>query len=463
MSRAFLVGLGELLFGMTLGAEAPGLVLSLDEAVAQALEVSPDLQALAIQANSALGQYRWGLREYLPQVGLNYSQNESVLLDSPDTRSTQAGVTVSQLLFDAGRGGRRRDLSRIQLLVNRQDSRVQEEKVIDSVTGLFNELLVLKKKREIQAQVIDLAQRQLAISRTELTLGLAREIDVLGTEVQVSSLLVDKKQSDRSWEDALFQLANLLGLDPTVPLDVVGSFDADYAGLVVPEHSDRWLALVLDSSKDLALQRLELRKQYFELLNSRLWFLPDVSLQTSVSLTGVSLPLQTPAYSATLTFSFPGEAFPFTQTLVIGGTPGQSQTSSVSSSVGILDSVQGFADGPAAQAQFQVTQVREAALRASTRFTLEKTLGDYRLVVEKLALQRRTVGLEEQKNLILGKQVELGEAKRLDYLQGVAQLAQDRIALIESVLQLKESERALEQLLHRTPGTLAQAVEEEGQ
>jgi len=267
------LGLGATLLGVTLWAEAPELVLSRDQAVAQALQASPDLQALAIQARSSLDRYRWGLREYLPKVGLNYSQNESVLLDSPDTRSIQAGVTVNQLLFDAGRGGRRRDLSQIQLLVNRQDYRIQEEKITDSVTSLFNQLLVVKKKREIQARAIDLAEKQLALSRAERGLGLVRDLDVLGAEVQVASLWVDSKQSDRSLKDALSQLAGLLGLDPSVRLDVAGAFDTDYVGLVVPEHSDRWLALVLDSSKDLALQRLELRKQYFDLLNSQLWFL----------------------------------------------------------------------------------------------------------------------------------------------------------------------------------------------
>jgi len=261
--------------------------------------------------------------------------------------------------------------------------------------------------------------------------------------------------------DTFFQLANLLGLGPSVPLDVVGTFDVDYPGLEVPEHSDRWLAQVLDTSKDLAQQSLDLRKQYFALLNANLWYLPDVSLETTLSLTGSTLPLQTPAYNATLTFSFPGDAFPVTEKLALGATPGESRTSSLSSNLGILDSVQGFVDQSTAKAQYQLSQVKEGVLRATTRYTFEKTLGDYRLLVEKLALQRNTVAIEVRKNAILAKQVDLGEAKRLDYLQGETQLANDRISLIESVLQLKESERTLEQLLHREPGTLAQAVEED--
>jgi outer membrane protein TolC len=462
MKSSLLVGLVVGLTGLAsqLCAQEPR-TLTLDEAVATALDVSPDLRSLVIQENSALDSYHWSLREFLPKVGLNYSQNQSVLLSSPDTRSVQAGLTLKQLVFDAGRGGRKKDLARVQMVASRQDFQWQEEQVTDSVQSLFNQILVLKKKLEIQSQVIELAQKQLDISKAEVHLGSAREIDYLETAAQVSSLQVDKKQSERSLRDAVFQLANLLGFDPEIPLDVVGSFDADYQGLSVPDHSERWLAEALETSKDLIAQRLDLRKQYFELLNANLWYLPDVTLETSLSLTGATLPLQTPAYNATLTFSFPVEAFPVTQTLALGTTPGQSRTSSVSSNVGILDSVQGFVDSSTARAEFQLIQAKEGVLRATTRYNLEKTLGDYRLLVEKLALQRNTVALEEKKNGILAKQVELGEAKRLDYLQGETKLASDRIVLVESVLQVKESERTLEQLLHRPSGTLAQAVEEE--
>jgi len=462
MTRPLLFGIWGLAVGGTCGADpTPGGVVTVDEAIALVLQSSPELQTLAIQENSALEGHRWGLREYLPKVGFNYAQNETVALDSPDTHSIQAGITVTQLLFDAGRGGRRRDLSRLQILTNQQDFQNEEEKLTDSVRSLFNKILVLKKKRVIEDQVIDLAETQLAIVRTERTLGSTREIDVLGTEVEVSSLLVNQRQTERSLVDAHVQLANLMGLDPSVEFDVVGDFDANYPGLVVPHSNERWLARVLDTSKDLALQRLELRKQYFDLLNAQSWFVPDVSLQTSVSLTGVTFPLQTPAYSATVTLSFPSDALPVRQTVAVGSTPGQSQNSSAATNVGILDSVEGVIDGATAEAQFRVTQVRERVLRATARYEYERTLGDYRLLVEKLALQRRTIDLEEKKNVILAKQVDLGEVKRLDYLQGETQLANDRIALIESVLQLKESERTLEQLLHLEPGTLVHAVEEE--
>ncbi len=135
-----------------------------------------------IQQNSALDSYRWSLREYLPKVGLNSSQNESIVTHSPDTRSLQVGVTLTQLLFDAGRGGRQKDLAKVQLAAGRQDYRTQEEQVTDAVRSLFNQILVLKKKLEIQETVAELAERQLSISRTEWSLGSAREIDVLDTE-----------------------------------------------------------------------------------------------------------------------------------------------------------------------------------------------------------------------------------------------------------------------------------------
>lgn len=454
-----------LLVALTLGPmalpSAEPTVLTLDQAIAQALEASPDLRALVIQQNSALDGYRWGLRDYLPKLGLNYNQNESVVIDSPDTRSIQAGLTLTQLLFDAGRGGRAKSLAKIQIVASQKDYQIQAEQLTDSVRNLFNQVLVLKEKLGIQDQVIALAEDQLTISRKEFQLGSSREIDVLDTEAQVSSLKTDKKQCQRDLVDALFQLGNLMGFDPEAPVDVAGEFDAEYTGLNLPEKNDRWLALVLDTSKDLAQQKLDLRKQYFQMLNSDSWFLPDVSLEATYSLTGTTLPLQTPAYNATLTFSFPSDAFPTTQTVALGGTPDQSRTSSATTQIGVLDSVQGIVNGATARAQYQVSALKETSLRAATRYTFEKTLGDYRLLVEKLVQQRNTVAIEEKKNAILGKQLELGEAKRLDYLQGEAQWAKDRISLVESVMQIRASERSLETLMHVEPGSLARMVEED--
>ncbi len=460
MSRVSLV-VGIMLMCLTASPRAQEtVVVGLDEAISRAIDTSPDLRSIVIQENSSLDAYRWSLREYFPKLGVNYSQNESVLIHSPDTRSVQAGLTLTQLLFDAGRGGRLKDLSKIQLISGQKDFQIQLEQVTDSVRHLFNQILVEKKKLEIQDQVIDLAGKQLDISRKEVELGSSREIDLLDAETQLSSLKTDKKQSQRTLSDALFQLGNLLGLDSSVPLDIVGDFDADYPGLQLPEKNDQWLALVLDTSKDLAQQKLDLRKQYFQMLNAQSWFLPDISLEASYGLTGTRLPLQTPTYNATLTFSFPSDAFPTTQTLGLGGTPDQSRTSSASTKVGVFDSVQGIVNGATAKAQYSLSLVKEGTLKATTRYSFEKTMGDYRLLVEKLSLQRHTIEIEEKKNAILAKQLELGEAKRLDYLQGETQLAKDRISLVESVLQVRESERTLESLMHVEPGSLGHLAKE---
>jgi outer membrane protein TolC len=432
--------------------------LTLDQAMALSVASSPDLRSLVIQQSTALDGYRWGFREYLPKLGLNSSQNEAVTLNSPDTRSLQMGVTVTQLVFDAGRLGRQRDLARLQLSAGSQDYREQEEQITDSVRTLFNQILVLKKKLAIQAQVVEVADRQLEISRKELDLGSAREVDVLDTEAQASSLKVDRKQSERSLREAFAQLANLLGIE-TKGLDIAGDFDEGYQGLDVPEENDRWLAEVLDTSKDIAQQRLDLRQQYFSLLNQNLWYLPNISVELTMSLTGTQYPLQTPAYNASVTFSFPGDTFPFTQKLDLGSTTGQT-SSGLSGKLGIFDSTQGLVGAGAAKAQYEVSQLKSQILRSTVKFNFEKAIGDYKLLIEKLALQRNTVAIEEKKNAILAKQVELGEAKRVDYLQGETQLANDRIALIESVLQIKETERSLERMLHRAPGTLARAVQE---
>jgi outer membrane protein TolC len=71
-----------------------------------------------------------------------------------------------------------------------------------------------------------------------------------------------------------------------------------------------------------------------------------------------------------------------------------------------------------------------------------------------LALARRQIDLLGRKIAIMGRQLELGEVKRVDYMKLQTQLARDRTSLLQEVLQLLESERAFERLLGIDAGEL---------
>jgi outer membrane protein TolC len=71
------------------------------------------------------------------------------------------------------------------------------------------------------------------------------------------------------------------------------------------------------------------------------------------------------------------------------------------------------------------------------------------------ALQRRTVALAQKQAMVLERQVDLGEVKRVDYMAAQTQLARDTSGQLESVLALLEAERELERLLGMRAGDLA--------
>ena len=60
-------------------------------------------------------------RLFLPSLSLSYAQSESVLYDSPDTRTKKISVGLSQLVWDRGKRSHSLKLKEIDLRLKRPE------------------------------------------------------------------------------------------------------------------------------------------------------------------------------------------------------------------------------------------------------------------------------------------------------------------------------------------------------
>ncbi len=454
--------LGALLsLGGTLATAQPAAI-TLAEAERRALASSTALRILALRVRAASRGYTLSLRRFLPSVSLGASSDRQVTLAAPDSSQVRWTMSLVQPLFDAGRSIAARRLSAVELAIGEREAAAQREQVVDEVRTRFVRLLVARRKLAIQEDSLESAQAQLTLARVELGLGSLREVDVLETELEAVAVELDLQETRAGLEEEEYAFKRLLGMDPGAPLALEGTVDPSYAGIVPGADSAAMQRLALEASREIDSQRLAVNRSLEELKALGRWFLPDISLQVDLALSGTRYPLQSPQASATLTVSFPWPAAPLQLTASGGSIPRTQSQASLAASVPVLEDPGAAVNVALARAAWESGALALADLEREVAFQVTVRASALERQRAALALRRRRLEMEERTTAILARQLDLGEARRLDYVRAETSLARSRAAQLESVLALQEAERAFEQLLGLPRGGLATLEDSRG-
>src|SRR4030042_5609976 len=99
--RWFLAALGACL--LTAGTSGEPMRIDLQTATTLAEANSFELNKLRYGVKGEQRRYRLQLRDYLPQVSLNYSDSKTVQYFAPDSRDITLSAALQQPLFRGGR------------------------------------------------------------------------------------------------------------------------------------------------------------------------------------------------------------------------------------------------------------------------------------------------------------------------------------------------------------------------
>jgi outer membrane protein TolC len=443
-----------LLFLLCAGSVWGQRAIGIEEAVEMALANSAELRISALRSQTAVKAFQLGIRDLLPQVGLSVSDAESVAMNAPDTTRKSWSVTVTQPVFDGGRFAVGRSLAQMGLAIEARKSLDAEDELADSVRGLYHKILVQREQLTIQKGIRDVTQRQLEISRTERGIGSIREIDLLDAELELGSIELTLQETEMALDESSFQFRRLLGLPADAAFELSGTIDEGYTGIDIPSSEDFFSAIGMENNAELARQNLEIRKSVEELKNADSWFIPNISLEVTLSVSGERYPLQSFSANGKLVVDFPIRAFPLSTSLSVGATPGSDSSGGATASIGILRDIGYVTDRSAGELAYRANVLKREELQENLRFQIVKSIAGHAQKQRGLALARRQIDLLGRKIAIMGRQLELGEVKRVDYMKLQTQLARDRTSLLQEVLHLLESERAFERLLGIDAGEL---------
>jgi cobalt-zinc-cadmium efflux system outer membrane protein len=195
--------------------------LSLNKALTEAFARSPVLQARRAEVEQAEGRLRTAkIYPFNPEVTIGAARREG-----PIETNTDKGVKLAQ---EIQIGGQRR-LGTAQASAELEAARAQllrEERLLAArVRAAFVEALRTRELLEVERANADLARSLAEVARKRFDSGAVAQMEVNLAQVQVGRAERDLRLAEGAHEVTKTVLAEVVGLDPSQPLELDGELD----------------------------------------------------------------------------------------------------------------------------------------------------------------------------------------------------------------------------------------------
>lgn len=301
--KRFLIFFSCILFFVPLQAQI--VISSAQEAIDLGLTKSEQLQYLELQMNYELQAARLDFGSFLPSIGISYGEKDLVVEKSGDSRKKDLQLTVTQLLFDGGVSYNLYELNRIRSLYKYQELEIEKQKIKIHILDMYYEIVMLKKKLDIQNNIINLGEKNLEIIKKEHALGLTLELDLLEYEISLFKIYQEKKQLEDALQKSMRDFKRTLGLSPESELHITETHEIPFIkNCTLIGKKDYFINQAKNHNYQLKLNELELlysKKQNGFLQKN---FFPKIYFESSITFSGTDFPLRQPDYNFGLKFNF---------------------------------------------------------------------------------------------------------------------------------------------------------------
>ena len=301
--KRFLIFFSCILFFVPLQAQI--VISSAQEAIDLGLTKSEQLQYWELQMNYELQAARLDFGSFLPSIGISYGEKDLVVEKSGDSRKKDLQFTVTQLLFDGGVSYNLYELNRIRSLYKYQELEIEKQKIMIHILDMYYEIVMLKKKLDIQNNIINLGEKNLEIIKKEHALGLTLELDLLEYEISLFKIYQEKKQLEDALQKSMRDFKRTLGLSPESELHITETHEIPFIkNCTLIGKKDYFINQAKNHNYQLKLNELELlysKKQNGFLQKN---FFPKIYFESSITFSGTDFPLRQPDYNFGLKFNF---------------------------------------------------------------------------------------------------------------------------------------------------------------
>jgi len=213
-------------------AKAFGRILSVDDAVAIALETQPSIQARLGDYAAAAFRVDQEFSRIMPQLSASWTaaRTQSVgglsnaVSGTTGTTTTTSSVgprvSLSQVLFDFGKTWASTEVARRLADVALEDTELQRQLVTQTVKEAFTNINFAQRLIRVNEQALQRADLNLRSARGFFEVGTRPKSDVTRAEVDAANARVDVIRARNAERLARVALATAMGLPATTPLQI---------------------------------------------------------------------------------------------------------------------------------------------------------------------------------------------------------------------------------------------------
>lgn len=240
------------LIGMVLpragGAQAPPAALAVDELVARALAQNPEVRAARAEIEAARGRLLQAGFRPNPMLDLNVSRNVIPAM----TDNTQS-IGITWPLDLAGRRDARLGVAAREVAIKEVNVQDRERRLASDIRMRAGELFAAERDLRVTDALLAANRRLLGLIGERVREGAAPPLEESLMAVEVTRLEAQRATRAGRVEVVRFQLAPLVGIAPTAPVEASGDIERPPS---VPVQG-RALGEALERRADLRMAALE--------------------------------------------------------------------------------------------------------------------------------------------------------------------------------------------------------------
>ena len=202
--------------------------LSLDDCIQIALTNKEALKASALDLESSRQSVKGSYSNILPSLilsgsisessfpqqegGYNPTTGEITLGSISNLKSSSAGISLSQNIYDGGRWWNNIAQSKNNYKITEQFNRQVKTNIIREVHRNYFNYLKSLQLLDVSQSNLNSSQQQLALTKQRFDLGSARKTDLLKAEVRYGQARVDVVNNEAVLNNAFLSLKNAMGI-----------------------------------------------------------------------------------------------------------------------------------------------------------------------------------------------------------------------------------------------------------
>lgn len=431
------------------------------EAISLALENSQEQHYQQMMSQEQMKHAALSVKDFLPQLDFSYSESDAVTVGQVDSRSKNLQFSVRQLIFDGGQAWNNYELNKLA-------SQYDYEAYLQSLTEFKGSILDGYQGIVLQQRVVEIKKKlkeagfnRLTVLEKELELGLVREIDYLDYLISCRKLEQDETLAKEALDIQIEGLRQSLGLSYGTQLVVKNLEENQDENEELKDvypifpHFEKIFALTMNYSPALRQQKLEYEASIQQEKLQNKWFIPNISLEGSMRLSGREFPLREPDFSVSIKIGFDRNRILSVNNSTSMGFDQQRLRSFGNSVSGNLNpEVSYFSQKRMNSISLLQKQLSLETSEEKLRDSLRELLLNFDTSYENYLYSQDSYGIQQKKVSINLQKLENGTITEMDYLESLIELSTMEIQLVELEAKLVSLLRTMELTAGINPGGL---------